>query len=44
MNVRTKLIGIVVLGAALLVPVAQAQRPDDQAGARGPGANQAAQG
>jgi hypothetical protein len=38
MNVRTKLIGIIVLGAALLVPVAQAERPDDRAGARGPGA------
>ena len=44
MNVRTKLIGIVVLGAALMVPVAQAQRPDDQAGARGPGAIRSAQG
>jgi hypothetical protein len=31
MNVRTKLIGIIVLGAALLAPVAQAQRPDDRA-------------
>jgi hypothetical protein len=38
MKVRTKLIGTVVLGATLLVPVAQAQRPDDQAGPRGPGA------
>ena len=38
MNARTKLIGTVVLGAALLAPVAQAQRPDDQAGPRGPGA------
>jgi hypothetical protein len=37
MNVRTKLIGTIVLGAALLVPVAQAQRPDDRAGLRGPG-------
>ncbi|MGH3837578.1 MAG: hypothetical protein ACRDSF_18020 [Pseudonocardiaceae bacterium] len=43
MNVRTKLIGIIVLGAALLVPVAQAQRPDDQAGLRGPGAIESAQ-
>jgi hypothetical protein len=43
MNVRTKLIGIIVLGAALLVPIAQAQRPDDQAGARGPGAIESAQ-
>ena len=38
MNARTKLIGTVVLGAALLVPVAQAQHPDDRAGLRGPGA------
>jgi hypothetical protein len=38
MNVRTKLIGTIVVGAALLVPVAQAQRPDDRAGPRGPGA------
>jgi hypothetical protein len=38
LKVRTKLIGTVVLGATLLVPVAQAQRPDDQAGPRGPGA------
>ena len=37
MNVRTKLIGTIVLGAALLVPVAQAQSPDDRAGMRGPG-------
>jgi hypothetical protein len=37
MNTRTKLIGTVVLGAALLVPVAQAQSPDDRAGLRGPG-------
>jgi hypothetical protein len=43
MNVRTKLIGIIVLGAALLVPVAQAERPDDRAGARGPGAFASAQ-
>jgi hypothetical protein len=38
MNARTKLIGTVILGAALLVPVAQAQHPDDRAGLRGPGA------
>ena len=38
MKIRTKLIGTIVVGAALLAPVAQAQRPDDQAGARGPGA------
>ena len=37
MNARTKLIGTVALGAALLVPVAQAQSPDDRAGLRGPG-------
>jgi hypothetical protein len=37
MNTRTKLIGTVALGAALLVPVAQAQSPDDRAGLRGPG-------
>jgi hypothetical protein len=37
MNVRKKLIGTIVLGAALLVPVAQAQSPDDRAGVRGPG-------
>jgi hypothetical protein len=38
MNARKKLIGTVILGAALLVPVAQAQHPDDRAGLRGPGA------
>ena len=37
MNARTKLIGTVALGAALFVPVAQAQSPDDRAGLRGPG-------
>ena len=37
MNVRTKLIGTIALGAALLVPVAQAESPDDRAGLRGPG-------
>ena len=37
MKIRTKLIGTIVVGAALLAPVAQAH-PDDQAGARGPGA------
>lgn len=37
MNARTKLIGTIVLGSALLVPVAQAQSPDDRAGLRGPG-------
>lgn len=37
MNARTKLIGTVAIGAALLVPVAQAQSPDDRAGLRGPG-------
>jgi hypothetical protein len=39
MTLHTKLIGTIVLGAALLVaPVAQAQSPDDRAGMRGPGA------
>ena len=37
MNARTKLIGTVAIGAALLIPVAQAQSPDDRAGLRGPG-------
>lgn len=37
MNARTKLIGTVAVGAALLIPVAQAQSPDDRAGLRGPG-------
>ncbi len=37
MNARTKLIGTIALGSALLVPVAQAQTPDDRAGLRGPG-------
>ena len=37
MNARTKLIGTVAIGAALLVPVAQAQSPDDRPGLRGPG-------
>jgi hypothetical protein len=37
MNVRTKVIGTIALGAAMLVPVAQAQSPDDRAGLRGPG-------
>lgn len=38
MKARTHLIATMVLGAALFVPVAQAQSPDDQAGPRGPGA------
>jgi hypothetical protein len=38
MNGRIKLIGVVALGAALLVPVAQAQSPDNGASPRGPGA------
>jgi hypothetical protein len=38
MKVRTKLIGTIAVGAALLAPVAQAQSPDDRAGPRGPGA------
>jgi hypothetical protein len=37
MNSRPKLIGTIALGAALFVPVAQAQSPDDRAGLRGPG-------
>jgi hypothetical protein len=37
MNAWTKLIGTIVLGAALFVPVAQAVSPDDHAGLRGPG-------
>ena len=37
MKARKNLIATVVLGAALFVPVAQAQSPDDQAGPRGPG-------
>lgn len=37
MNVRTKLIGTLVLAAAIAAPVAQAQSPDDRAGLRGPG-------
>jgi hypothetical protein len=44
MNVRSRLIGTVVLGAALFVPVAQGQSPDDRPGARGPGAIAATQG
>ena len=38
MNTRMTLIGTIVVGAALLAPVAQAQRPDDRPGLRGPGA------
>jgi hypothetical protein len=37
MKARKNLIATVALGAALFVPVAQAQSPDDQAGPRGPG-------
>ncbi len=37
MNARTKLIGTIAVGAALFVPVAQAQSPDDRGGLRGPG-------
>jgi hypothetical protein len=44
MNSRTKLIGTIAVGAALLVPVAQAQSPDDRAGLRGPGGIAAQQG
>ena len=36
MNTRTKLIGTIVVGAALLAPVAQGS-VDDRAGVRGPG-------
>ena len=43
MNTRTKLIGTIALGAALLVPVAQAASPDDRAGLRGPGGIEALQ-
>ena len=42
MKIRTKLIGTIAVGAALLVPVAQAQRPDDRAGLHGPGASRSA--
>lgn len=38
MTSTTRLIAALALGAALLAPVAQAQRPDDRAGIRGPGA------
>lgn len=38
MNLRTKIIGTLVLALSLAVPTAQAARPDDKAGARGPGA------
>jgi hypothetical protein len=44
MKIRTKLIGTIAVGAALLVPVAQAQSPDDRAGLRGPGAIASTQG
>ena len=37
MKARTNLIATIAVGAALFVPVAQAQSPDDQAGPRGPG-------
>ena len=43
MNARTKLIGTIAVGAALFVPVAQAQSPDDRAGLRGPGGIEAQQ-
>lgn len=38
MKLRTQLIGTLVLALWLAVPAAQATRPDDRAGARGPGA------
>jgi hypothetical protein len=37
MKARTNLIATIAVGAALFVPVAHAQSPDDQAGLRGPG-------
>jgi hypothetical protein len=37
MNVRTKIIGTVVVTASLVVPVAQAKHVDDRAGVHGPG-------
>ena len=37
MNLRTKLIGSLVLAAAIATPIAQAENPDDRAGLRGPG-------
>ena len=37
MHLRTKLIGTLVLTAAIAAPVAQAQSPDDREGLRGPG-------
>jgi hypothetical protein len=37
MNAQTKIIGTLVLAAAIAAPVAQAQAPDDRAGLRGPG-------
>lgn len=43
MNARTKIIGTVAVAAAMLAPVAQAQRPDDRAGLRGPGALESTQ-
>ena len=38
MNLRTRVIGTLVLALSLAVPTAQAARPDDKAEARGPGA------
>ncbi len=37
MNLRTKLIGTLVLAAAVATPIAHAENPDDRAGLRGPG-------
>jgi hypothetical protein len=37
MTFRTRLIGMIVLAAAIGAPVAQAQSPDDRPGTRGPG-------
>ena len=38
MNLRTKLIGTLVVALSVAVPPALAAGPDDEAGARGPGA------
>ncbi len=37
MNIRTTLVGTLVLAAAIAIPVAHAESPDDRAGLRGPG-------
>jgi hypothetical protein len=43
MKVRTKLIGTLVLALGIAAPAAHAERPDDRAGLRGPGAIEAVQ-